>query len=299
MTLTRGLATAWMPILLFALTSCEPSFESSLEEGKSTASVLRVGFSPTEDSSEIIRKNKPLMTYLQKQVGIDKVQFSVQPSFTATIEDLQNHKLDLVYFGALTYVLAKNVINITPLVRGVVNDGVQDQAVIIVNSDSDIQSLADLTGRSFAFGDVASTSGHLIPHQALLAAGIQPYRDFDRLIFTGGNNKSALAVLRKVVDAGAVNGRLLPHVLASENVNENKIRVIWRSHSFSDFPWVIRSDIDTKTKDAIRQAFLNLNDRELLNQLGIDKFQVTNDADFEDIRHAAIKLGFMQKNDTP
>jgi len=290
------LVSAGLVLATPVLSSCEPALENNFEEQRSELSVLRVGFPPTENPGEIIRKNKPLMRYLQQQIGVSKVQLSVAPSYTATIEDLRNHKLDLVYFGALTYVLAKNVINITPIVRGVVNGSTQNQAFIIANKDSGIHRLSELPGHSFAFGDVASTSGHLIPHQALLAEGINPHRDFDRLIYTGAHDKTALAVQKLEVDAGAMNARLFSIMIANGQLDKGKILVIWKSQSFADYPWAIRSDLDQKIIEAIQAAFLNLHDKDMLDTLGVDEFQSSSDADFEDIRRAAIKMGFMQEN---
>jgi len=286
----------WLCIALIALLACDPSFDN-VEEEKQAPFVLRVGFPPAENAEAILRKNEALMSYLQKQAGIKKIEFSVSPSYTATIEDLQNHKLDLVNVGSLTYVLAKNVSNIKPLVCALVNGRSDNNAWIIVRQDSDIHSISDLAGRRFAFGDVASTSGHLIPHQALLDAGIDPHKDFDTLIYTGAHDKTVFAVLRGKVDAGAINARLYPEMIKRGQFNDSDVRVIWKSQPFVDFPWAIRADLDSKLIDVIQHAFTSLDDKSLLNILGVDQYQPTTDADFNGVRQAAIKMGFMQKNE--
>lgn len=294
---TSNLAKAWFSIALLALIGCEPSIEN-IDELHQQPLVLRVGFPPGENPAEIIRKNKPLVEYLQRQTGASKIEILVPPSYTATIEDLQKHKLDLVYFGALTYVVAKNIINITPLVQGVVDGSSENYSLIIARKDSGIHSLADLPGHRFAFGDVASTSGHLIPHQALLAAGIQPHKDFDVLLYTGAHDKTARAVQQGTVEAGALSARLYPSMLQRGQLSQSSIRVIWKSEPFADFPWAIRDDLDSQLINKIRNAFVNLHDPKTLQSLGVDGFRVSNDSEFDAIRRAAIKLGFMQKNDS-
>jgi len=281
-------------VVFVLLVACEPSYHP-VEEEKQQETVLRVGFPPAENAEDIIQKHQALMQYLQAKTGVNKIELSVAPSYTATIEDLQKHKLDLVNFGALSYVLAKNITNITPLVSGVTNSNSENHSLIIARNDSNIHQLKDLPGHSFAFGDVASTSGHLIPHRALLAAGINPHKDLLKLIYTGAHDKTAFAVQRGEVEAGAINARIYSYLLNRGLLEKDKTSVIWVSPPFAEYPWAIRSDLDPALIRSIQSAFITLNDSKLLESLGVDGFQICKDSDFEDIRQAAIKLGFMQK----
>ena len=52
----------------------------------------------------------------------------------------------------------------------------QFHALFIAHTGIPIQSLLDLKGRTFAFGDINSTSGHLMPFEALRGAGLIPQR---------------------------------------------------------------------------------------------------------------------------
>lgn len=284
----------WL-VLILLIPACEPRVDNNMQS-ENVVSVLRVGFPPDQNPAEITRKNKPLLDYLRKKTGIDEIELVVPPSYTATLEDLQSHKLDMVYFGGLTYVLAKNMLKITPLVRGVVDGKTTNQALIIARRDSGIKSLSDLTGLRFAFGDIASTSGHLIPHQALLAAGINPWKDFDGLIFTGAQDKLVYAVQNGDVAAGAMSAWLYPRLIKTGQLQESDIVVIWKSEPFADYSWAIRSDLDSKLISKIRGAFVELHDENLLNLLGIEGYRITNDSDFDNIRTAAIKLGFLQED---
>ena len=290
------LARPWPILAFFALSACEPRLDTTYHE-EHAIDVLRVGFPPDENPDEIRGRNKPLLEYIRKYSGIKKLEVIVQPSYTATIEDLQNHKLDLVYLGGLTYVLAKNTININPLASGLVNGRSDTRAFIIARRDSNIQTLPDLVGLRFAFGDVASTSGHLIPHQAMIAAGIHPHKDFETLLYTGAQDKTVYAVQSGRVDAGAISARMYNTLVKRQIINEAQIKVIWRSPSFADYTWAIRADLDPQLINTIQLAFINLHDKALLEHLGVDGYQITRDAEFGGIRDAAIKLGFMQAID--
>lgn len=47
-------------------------------------------------------------------------------------------------------------------------------AIMVTHPDSGIKSVADLKGRTFAFGDKGSTSGYLIPLHYFMTQGINP-----------------------------------------------------------------------------------------------------------------------------
>jgi phosphonate transport system substrate-binding protein len=69
-------------------------------------------------------------------------------------------------------------------------------AQFLVPRDSDIQSLADLEGKKWGYGDVASTSGYMVPLVMFQEAGITPGEQ----VQTGGHNQSAQALYNGEVD---------------------------------------------------------------------------------------------------
>ena len=72
----------------------------------------------------------------------------------------------------------------------------RDQAfhsLFITHAGSPIRSLADLKDKQFAFGDVNSTSGHLMPEYFMRQQGVDP-DVIARALYTGGHDATALAV---------------------------------------------------------------------------------------------------------
>jgi phosphonate transport system substrate-binding protein len=69
-------------------------------------------------------------------------------------------------------------------------------AQFLVPRDSDIQSLADLDGLSWAYPDPGSTSGYLFPSVALEEAGVTP----GQTVESGGHPQAALAVYNGEAD---------------------------------------------------------------------------------------------------
>ncbi|GIW22853.1 MAG: hypothetical protein KatS3mg068_1860 [Candidatus Sericytochromatia bacterium] len=74
---------------------------------------------------------------------------------------------------------------------------------IIVRKDSNINTLKDLKGKRFAFGDPISTSSHIFPKMLLIKNGINPDTDFVNVLFAGTHDSVVLSVYNKKVDAGA------------------------------------------------------------------------------------------------
>lgn len=281
-------------VLLLLLAGCSDQSERDLSHS-SKSETLRVGFPPDENPAQIISKNQPLLAYLKRELGLEKIEIVVPETYTAAVEEMQHGNLDMVYFGGLTYVLAKRDTNITPIVRGKVDGTVDNFTYIITRKDSQIKNLKDLKGHSFAFGDVASTSGHLIPHKKLRSIGISPTQDFSALIYTGAHDKTAYAVFKKEVDAGAMNARLLPILIKDGKIDGSKIRILWKSDAFADYPWAVRTQLGKTMIDKLTQAFVKLRDKEILKLLKVEAYEPTSDSEFNNIREAAITLGFMEK----
>ncbi len=73
-------------------------------------------------------------------------------------------------------------------------------AEYIVARDSKYQTLADLEGATWGYGDQGSTSGYMVPAVELAAAGITPGEQ----VQTGGHNQTVTAVYNGEVDFGTV-----------------------------------------------------------------------------------------------
>src|SRR5215468_2860645 len=136
---------------------------------KNGAARLRLSMIPTTDPGKIVRDSRPFVDYLAKETGA-KVELTVPTNYAAVEEAVANDRVDIAYFGGFTYVQASARAGAIPLVQ---RD--RDQAfhsVFITQPDSAIRSLDDLKGHSFAFGDVNSTSGHLMPAYFMRRHGV-------------------------------------------------------------------------------------------------------------------------------
>jgi phosphonate transport system substrate-binding protein len=131
-----------------------------------------------------------LRDYLAKAIG-QPVKLVIPTNYNATVEALGNGSLDFAYLGALTYIKAHERYGVTPLVQRSIDK--QFHSVFVTQSGSPIKTLGDTKGKSFAFGDIASTSGHLIPYGELKNAGVNADKDL-KFRYTGSHSATLKAV---------------------------------------------------------------------------------------------------------
>src|SRR5258708_16865671 len=131
---------------------------------------LRVGMIPDAGATAAsVQEKAPLQAYLTKALGRE-VELIIPTNYNATVEALGNGSLDFAYLGGLTFVKAHAQFGVVPLVQRA--SDLQFHSLFITGTNSPINSLKDLKGKNFAFGDINSTSGHLMPYAELKQAGL-------------------------------------------------------------------------------------------------------------------------------
>jgi phosphonate transport system substrate-binding protein len=75
---------------------------------------------------------------------------------------------------------------------------------IIVRDDSPYRKLKDLRGKSIAWGDIKSFSGHIYPKSEVMKSGINPESFFGTQRHLMNHPSVVVAVFNNQVDAGAV-----------------------------------------------------------------------------------------------
>jgi len=260
--------------------------------------VLRVSAIPDENPTELMRIYTPFAEYLAKELGM-KVQFTPVVDYAATVEGLAARKLDLVWYGGFTSVQAVRRTNGTAKRLVLRQEDAESRSVFIARPGSGIKSLPDLKGKTFAFGSVGSTSGHLMPRSFLLEAKVNPERDFKQVAYSGAHDATALWVESGKVEAGALNFLVWDKLVETKKVDLNKITVFWTTPPYVDYVWTARSDLDPGLRERIAQAFLKLkyenpDDRRILDLHRTKGYMKAMDEDWKGIEEAAISAGLLK-----
>ncbi len=237
-----------------------------------------------------ISSRQPLVDYLQKETG-RTVRLIVPTNYAATVEAIGNDGVDVAYFGGLTYVKARAKYNVKPLVQRA--EDKQYHALFIASAaNPNLKTLKELKGKSFVFGDVNSTSGHLIPDLEMTEAGLDTAKDIT-FRFSGNHPATAQAVQAGQADAGALDEGIYRKLVADKTIDPAKARVFFTSRPFVDYVWAAKSDLDPALIDNVKKAFLTMKDRSLLATLRASKFVLADDREYDGIRATAKRLNLL------
>lgn len=153
------------------------------------AEPIRIGMVPDAGATQVSVEDKaPLQAYLEHALG-RPVRLIIPTNYNATVEGIGNGSLDVAYFGGLTYVKAHARYGAVPLVQRDIDR--RFHALFITREGSGVSDLKSLRGRTFCFGDINSTSGHLYPVLTMKQAGITPEKDLKSIRYTGSHPATA------------------------------------------------------------------------------------------------------------
>lgn len=263
----------------------------------SAQGVLRISAIPDENPTELQRKFSKVAAYLEKEAGV-KVQYTAVTDYAAVVEALAAKKIDLAWLGGFTFVQARlRTGNAIPIAQRAEDENFTSK--FIAGATSGIKGLRDLKGKTFTFGSVSSTSGHLMPRYFLLKNGINPEKDFRRVAFSGAHDATALQVESGRVDAGALNASVWEKLVLEKKVDTRKVKVIWTTPAYYDYNWTVRGDLAPALVKKLTDAFLKLDPKnpahkELLDLQRASRFVPTRPENYEGIEQAARAAGLLK-----
>lgn len=278
----KKLASALMSVLLAAV--CSIGHASSNPDPET----LKVALLPDENASTVIKSNKPLEIYLEKELG-KKIELVVTTDYSSMIEAMRHGRIDMAYFGPLSYVLAKQKSDIEPFAAMKQKGSTTYQSVLIANTGAGIAKISDIVNKNVAYGDKASTSSHLIPKSILAENGLKAGENY-REHFAGAHDAVAMAVQNGHAQAGGLSKPIFESLVQSGLVDPNKVKVLAESKPYPQYPWTMRSNLKPELKEKIRAAFLNLKDPEVLKPFKADGFGPISDKDYDVVRSLGTLL---------
>ncbi|MCD2511715.1 putative selenate ABC transporter substrate-binding protein [Comamonas endophytica] len=259
--------------------------------------VLRVSAIPDEAPTELQRKFAPLGKYLEAQTGM-KVVFTPVTDYATVVESLATRKLDLAWLGGFTFVQAKIRTNGTaiPIVQREEDARFTSK---FITANPQVKALADLKGKSFAFGAPSSTSGSLMPRFFLQQAGLNPEKDFRNVAFSGAHDATVAFVAAGRAEAGVLNASVWDKLVEEKKVDTGKVRVFATTPPYFDYNWTVRGDLDPALVSKLTQAFLQLDPanpqhKEILALQRASKFIPTEAKNYVGIEDAAKSAGLLK-----
>lgn len=254
--------------------------------------ILKIGVLPNDSKEVLTTKYEPLCRYLSEKLGTS-YQLSISDDYQTLVDEFGAGKVDLAFFGGLTFVQAKVAYGAVPLVTRDVDT--RFTSYFIVNSESSTKSIQECKNKRLAFGSVRSTSGHLMPRHYMLLKDIVPEDYFSDIVYSGAHDKTIEMVREGQVHVGAVNARLFESMLSDERIKENEFRIIWETPPYTNHVWAVQPDLNKAGRIKIRDAFLALsvnNERQnkILQLMDTKGFLPADMKAYSDLEYLAIEL---------
>jgi phosphonate transport system substrate-binding protein len=220
--------------------------------------VVRFGVEPYESSQRLL----PVYSDIAKMIG-DKlgctVQLYVATSYNAEIEAMRNNKLEFGQFGPLGYVLAHQVAHAEAVASfaGDKDRPATYYASIVTWPGSGIKTIADVKGRSFAYSDPSSTSGHLFPAFGLRKNGIDPDNGV-KAIYAGSHTASFEALRNHKVQSGELNSEEIASATLHGQYDPKAFVTLWQSDAIPLDPLAVRGDLPAEFKARLAHVLSTL-----------------------------------------
>lgn len=252
--------------------------------------VVRYGVEPFDTAPRLIPIYEKIATMISEKLGCE-VKVFISTNYNAEIEAMRSGKLEIAEFGPLGYVLAHEVAKAEAVATFANAEGKPDSywASIVTYPQSGIKATAEIRGRSFAFSDPASTSGHLFPAYGLRKGGLDPDKDV-KGIYAGSHTASFEALYNHKVDAGELNSEQLESAIQRGHYKDGDFLFLWKSGPIPIDPTAIRGDLPEGFKQRLIGVLQNIDlsgipeaDRKVMGVHGT-RFVPQTDSAFDDIR---------------
>ncbi|MDH7528934.1 phosphate/phosphite/phosphonate ABC transporter substrate-binding protein [Ignavibacteria bacterium 4148-Me] len=275
--------------LFFSCNSNQDVKEINLQDDKtsvdstqtSSQQKIYVAISTMISPVETFNLYKDLIDYISSKLGV-QIEFKQRKTYAEVNELLSQNKLDFAFICTGAYLEAKNKMPIEILVVPVVEGKPYYQAYVIVNEESNINSIDELQGKSFAFTDPLSNTGYDYIINILKDRKTTPEKFFSKTIFTYAHDYSIQAVKRKIVDGATVDGLVYDYLKHFQPEKVEGIKIINKSKEFGIPPFVVQKNLDPKLKLKLKNIMLSMHQdfegKKLLNKIMIDKFIEADDS---------------------
>jgi phosphonate transport system substrate-binding protein len=250
-----------------------------------------VGVIPALNQGNMQNAMNKLSNHFETELGMP-VEITVYPDYQAVVEAMNYDDVNMAYFGPSTYIDANEQSGARAIMTQLIDGEPFYYSYLITHKDSALESIDDVVADSkdltFAFGDPKSTSGSLIPGIELKKQGVfsnQNEHQFKNILYTGGHDATAIAVENEQVDVGAIDSAIFNTLKKNEKIGDN-FKVIWQSDKLFQYPWAVSKAVSEELATRIQNAFLKIEDKEILDAFAATGFTKASDEDYEAIRQA-------------
>jgi phosphonate transport system substrate-binding protein len=271
----------------------EPALAGAASASNPPSKSLRMAVAPVLSPAATSDLYRELADHLSEKM--DMPVDMVQGKTYAEINDLvKSGDVTLALVCTNPYLDGREDFGMELLVAPQIDGDTVYYSLLIVGSDVEASSLADLRHATFAFSDPLSNTGRLAPLYQLAQMGESPESFFGRTIFTYAHDSSIEAVSDGVVAAAAVDSVVFDYLRDSQPSLTAKVKIIDRWGPFGIYPFAVNPRLEPQLKAELRQAFLEMDEeregKAILRHLKVDRFVVPDDGIYDSVREMRTYL---------
>ena len=252
--------------------------------------MLTFGTYTADKPTATVRKFKPFLDFLAARMSEElgetvTIRMKIAKTYSGGIDQLVNGDVDFARFGPASYITAKTENENVQIIAMESQKGQKRfNGVIAVGSDSAHQSLGDLSGQSFAFGDELSTIGRYLSQAHLLEAGVSS-AELSGFEYLGRHD-----LVGEAVGAGRFAAGALKESTFKDLVEKGvPIRALFVFDNVTK-PWLASSNMSPELLDAMRRVMLATTGKEdEVRTVAKNGFLDGSDADYDFVRRAMQK----------
>ncbi len=268
-----------LPLLVFIIPTASLADNSQADGSQVDKREILFGSVAMDIPAVMHERLTPLINYLSKVLD-RPVSLKLSPNMGAAINEAAKGTVDLAYLTPVAYLKAHEKGGAQLIAKTVTKGKASFKLMIVVKENSPIKTVADLKGKSFAFGDKRA----LLQRATVVGSGIK-LEDLGEYKFIGHYDNIVRSVIRNDFDAGILKDTM------AYKWKDKGIRILYETPDLPPYNITASKNIDPILLAKLKKAFLELdgnNPTHLPIIKAVDKkyngFAATSDAEYDVIR---------------
>ncbi len=285
-------------VLSFAVLAMLVACAEERVDQAETADPILIAVLPDQSKDTLVSQYAALLDYLESETSLE-IELEIPLDYSDLLDQFDAGRIDLAWFGGLTFTQAERRSQAVPLVFRDVD--LQFTSCYLTKSSDKRTTISEFEGEDFSFGPSLSTSGHLMPRHFMMDDGLDPEQFFASIRHSAGHDQTATWVANGTVALGVANCVIVGSLFGNGLLGNDDVRIIETTPPYSDYVWAVRASLPERTKLTLLDAFLALDasipeHREILRSQGANAYFPAASENFAMVRMAADRAGLFAED---
>jgi phosphonate transport system substrate-binding protein len=209
-------------------------------------------------------------------------------TYQETNDLIESGAVDVAFVCTSAYITGYDEFGMALLAAPQVNRESVYHSLLIVSTDSSVQTMQGLEGKIFAFTDPISFTGRVYPTYLVQELGQVSDTFFARTFFTYSHDDAIYAVANGLANGAAVDSLVYDFALERDPTLADRVRVIHRSPPFGIPPVVVSPNMRPRQRALLQEVLLTMYETPsgvaTLQSLGLDRFILLDDSAYNSAR---------------